>query len=479
MLKFLVLTVLSLLCHDSCVGGPINTVGTPQELGWQAWLLVDTETPRPNNEEGKKRRITPKSVFIAPSFAGTSHLPDCAEGYRPDSMGRCVKLVQLNHAAQLDFLLQRLNAMYAAPVVRHDYGDLSTSDSTSTGPLQVSLPIDTPPEPEEETEESVEVAIVMADVLKSDQLKKDNITNGTEMSQTVVAVLNVGTNETSLEEIRTSSDLEIRSDNCRLQGKDSQLATSNATKYEIINRSENSTIPKANLSLVDDEQLLSTSPTLTPLSEDGRPETIKAPNTAMGLLEEVGNISSEDGRSGNTSRRNVSADQKSKKETTTEVTTTTVEAAILNVTQTMRNRSTANSAYVLQSEVQVTTETKTDVPPTSTFKPSTFVRFPTEKNAGNHVALADNEYDHETRQLVDFSQTHFDYSKPWPMLPSDVQERQRFWWLPPGWRLDQTRHQPMLIRFWARMPLLRDNQSGLTHSHQDMYTARRRGPLVY
>ena len=117
-------------------------------------------------------------------------------------MGRCVKLVQLNHAAQLDFLLQRLNAMYAAPVVQQEYEDLSASDSTSTGPLQVSLPIDNPPEPEEETEESVEVAIVMADVLKSDQLKKNNKANETEKSQTVVAVLNVGKNETSLEEIK-------------------------------------------------------------------------------------------------------------------------------------------------------------------------------------------------------------------------------------------------------------------------------------
>lgn len=477
MLKFLVLTVLSLLCHDSCVGGPINTVGTPQELGWQAWLLVDTETPRPNNEEGKKRRITPKSVFIAPAFAGTSHLPDCAEGYRPDSMGRCVKLVQLNHAAQLDFLLQRLNAMYAAPVVRHDYEDLTASDSTSTGPLQVSLPIETPPEPEEETEESVEVAIVMADVLKSDQIKKDNKTNGNEMSETVVAVLNVGKNETSLEEIRTSSDLEIGSGNFHLQGKDPQLSTYNATKYEVINRSEISTSPS--FSLVDDEELLSTPTTLTPLSEECRPEAMKVPDTAMGLLEEVGDISSEDGRSGHTSRRNVSSDQKAKKETTTELASTTVEAVILNVTETVHDRNTANSAFVLQSEALVTSETQTDVPPTSTFRPSTFVRFPTEKNAGNNVALTDDGYDHETRQHVDFSQIHFDYSRPWPMLPSDVHQRQTFWWLPPGWRLDQTRHQPMLIRFWARMPLLRNNHSELSHSHQDMYTARRRRPLVY
>jgi len=111
-------TLLSLFFHKSCVCRPMSAVGRHQELGWQAWLLVDPDLPRPNKEEGKKRRITPKSVFIAPAFSGTAHLPDCAEGYRPDSLGRCVKLVQLNHAAQLEFLLQRLNAMYAVPVTR-------------------------------------------------------------------------------------------------------------------------------------------------------------------------------------------------------------------------------------------------------------------------------------------------------------------------------------------------------------------------
>jgi hypothetical protein len=474
MLTFLILSALSLLCHDSCVGGPINTVGTPQELGWHAWLLVDTETPRPNNEEGKKRRITPKSVFIAPAFAGTSHLPDCAEGYRPDSMGRCVKLVQLNHAAQLDFLLQRLNAMYAAPVIRHDYVDLSTSHSSSTGPLQLSLPIDTSPEPEEETEESVEVAIVMADVLKRHQLKKNNKTNETEMSQAVVAVLNAGKNETSVEEIETSTDLEVGSGNFHLE--DSQLLISNATKYEIINKSENSTIPQANVSLVDDEQLLLTLP--TPQSEDSRAEVIKAPDTAMGLLEEVGNVSYEDGRSGNTSRRNASADQKAKKETTTtESAATTTEAVMGNVTDTVHSRNSANSAYVLQSEV--TGETKTVVLPTSTIKPSGFVRVGSENIAGRNVTLADEVYDNETRQSVNTSQTDFDHLRPRPMLPSDVHQRQTFWWLPPGWRLDQSRHQPMLIRFWARMPLLRDNHSGMTQNQQEKFTARRRGPLVY
>jgi hypothetical protein len=484
MLRLLILTVLlSLLCLKSCVGRAINTVDTPQELGWQSWLLVDPGTPRPHNEEVKKRRITPKSVFIAPAFSGTSHLPDCAEGYRPDSMGRCVKLVQLNHAAQLDFLLQRLNAMYAAPVNRRGYEDHSASDSSSTGPLQVSIPINIPPEPEEVTKESVEVAVVMADVLKEARPKNNNKTDETEKSQTIVAVLNVGKNGTSLEEMENSGDLEMESDNLHHEeGGGLKLSASNTTKYEIMNESENSSVPKASLSAMDEEQLLSTplSVVLPEASGESLLESIKAPDSAMGLLEEVGNMSSEVGRSGNTSRRNVSTDEKTRKEATTETVKIITEPLAVIATGTKHNKNKTNEC-LSQTDVQVKSKSKTNALPTSTYSPSTFVRFPSEKStiADNNVALSKRVYADEMRHPINFSQTQFDYSRPWPMLPSDVHQRQTYWWLPPGWRLDPTRHQPMLIRFWARMPLLRDDHSGTSYNHQDMYKSRRRGPLVY
>jgi hypothetical protein len=455
MLRLLIISVLLFLCHQGCVSGPITTVGAPGDLGWQAWLLVDPEKPRPHMEEGKKRRITPKSVFIAPAFSGTSHLPDCAEGYRPDSMGRCVKLVQLNHAAQLDFLLQRLNAMYATPVIRRGSEDLSSS----MGPLQVTIPIEIPPEPEEETKESVEVAVVMADVLKDNQLKNSDKKNETKKLDTIVAVLNVCKNETSLEEIESSSNLEMESEYHHFGETDLKLITSNATKYEVVNKSENSTAPKTSEDIVQ---------TL--------PETIKAPFSAMELLEEVSNISSEDGRSGNTSRRNVSADQNAKKEVTAELFPTTTDVVVIKVANVAGNRRNRNTSDVSRSEVRVSSEVETKVLPTSTHRPSTFVRFPTEESlidAGNNRA-------EDTRQrLTEFPQTHFDLHRPGPMLPSDVHQRETFWWLPPGWRLDVTKHQPMLIRFWARMPLLRDRHIGMTDSHSNISTSRRRGHLVF
>ncbi|XP_055529128.1 mucin-2-like [Wyeomyia smithii] len=35
-------------------------------------------------------------------------------------------------------------------------------------------------------------------------------------------------------------------------------------------------------------------------------------------------------------------------------------------------------------------------------------------------------------------------------------QRPPFWWLPSGWEVDQTGQKPMLLRFWSRMPLVRD-----------------------
>jgi hypothetical protein len=486
MLRLLIVTVLlSLLCHKSCVGRPTNTVDTPHELGWQAWLLVDPGTPKPHNEEVKKRRITPKSVFIAPAFSGTSHLPDCAEGYRPDSMGRCVKLVQLNHAAQLNFLLQRLNAMYATPTNRRGYEDSSASDSSSTGPFQVSIPIDISPESEEVTEESVEVAVVMADVLEENKQKNNNKTDETQKSQTIVAVLNVGKNGTSLEEMDTSGDLEMESDKLHHEEGNLKLLASNATKYEIVKKNGSSSVPKESLSAVDEEQLLTTTPISVVVSEDSDEpllEQMKAPDSAMELLEEVGSSSSENGRPANTSRRNVSDDEEARKEAATQTVPIIIEPVAVNVSATKHDRKTANNECLSQTDAQPKIKAKTNVILTSTYRPSAFVRYPAESSAaagGHNMAVSNRVHADEMRHLINSSQRHFDYSKPLPTLPSDVHQRQIYWWLPPGWRLDPTRHQPMLIRFWARMPLLRDDHSGTTYSHQDTYKSRRRGPLVY
>lgn len=129
---FLLLSVCSVSCFPS---RPLND--RPSELTWQAWLLVDSQNQLQNESD---RRITPKSVFIAPKLGQRNDsLPDCADGYRADSMGRCIKFVKVDEAAHLNFLLSRLNEMYAA----NSDEEIEESDESmpTAGPLQVNIPL--------------------------------------------------------------------------------------------------------------------------------------------------------------------------------------------------------------------------------------------------------------------------------------------------------------------------------------------------
>ncbi|KAI4494103.1 hypothetical protein M0802_009257 [Mischocyttarus mexicanus] len=81
------------------------------------------------------RKITPKSIFFAPTRV------ECAEGYRADTMDRCVKDVKIDHEAQFDFLLKRVNAMYFQRVGINAQDQKTKNQKQSSGPLQLSIPL--------------------------------------------------------------------------------------------------------------------------------------------------------------------------------------------------------------------------------------------------------------------------------------------------------------------------------------------------
>lgn len=126
----------SVFCFPS---RPLNERST--ELAWQAWLLVDDQNQNKHYdpETFTRRRITPKSVFIAPTFTPES-LPACAEDYRPDSMGRCIKIIKLDEEAHSKFLLERLNAQFGN--YDDEIEDDSQEDMPTAGPFQLNIPLD-------------------------------------------------------------------------------------------------------------------------------------------------------------------------------------------------------------------------------------------------------------------------------------------------------------------------------------------------
>lgn len=126
---------------------------------WQNWLLKEDEEIPSQQSSPLSRRITPKSVFIAPI------INNCPQDHRPDLMGRCVKIVRINEhaneAARLSALVQKLNSLYAAQAFKSKEADVTEATSTenpsstpyvkessgnedvpgdNSGPLQLSIP---------------------------------------------------------------------------------------------------------------------------------------------------------------------------------------------------------------------------------------------------------------------------------------------------------------------------------------------------
>ncbi|KOX68973.1 hypothetical protein WN51_06724 [Melipona quadrifasciata] len=110
--------------------------GLISDLAWQAWLLLDSQTGAHSSLDSASflKRITPKSVFIAPV------LPACPDGYRADTMGRCVKRVNINPQAHIGFLLQRLNNRYGNQASNSDTSS-NNNQKKSSGPLQLNIPL--------------------------------------------------------------------------------------------------------------------------------------------------------------------------------------------------------------------------------------------------------------------------------------------------------------------------------------------------
>ncbi|CAB0037237.1 unnamed protein product, partial [Trichogramma brassicae] len=119
-------------------------IGSPSELAWQAWLLVENKNvPMQSSLDSSNilRRITPKSIFIAPD------LVSCPDGYTADSKGVCKpNILKIDEDAQRKFFLKRLNYLYGKLSGNNTKRPSSASGMPGAGPFQISIPISMKPE---------------------------------------------------------------------------------------------------------------------------------------------------------------------------------------------------------------------------------------------------------------------------------------------------------------------------------------------
>lgn len=116
-LVFLLMTVL----NGTAIALPITSKpldNNPDHLVWEVQIGSDT---RYSDEYGKARKITPKSIFIAPTLDINQQFNNCPIGYRVDHRGECVQTIQINASALLS---NRINAIFTF----NNQNNPSTSD---------------------------------------------------------------------------------------------------------------------------------------------------------------------------------------------------------------------------------------------------------------------------------------------------------------------------------------------------------------
>lgn len=134
------LAVLSLTtCFPS---RPLNERST--ELALQAWILFEqdqqdnSDNAHQDDGTGHRRRITPKSVFLVPTFSPDT-LPPCADGYKADAMGRCLKIVKIDNTAHLDYLFK---------VLMQKFQPNPNETKAADKPVSVAIPLPEEKQPE-------------------------------------------------------------------------------------------------------------------------------------------------------------------------------------------------------------------------------------------------------------------------------------------------------------------------------------------
>ncbi|XP_059607592.1 uncharacterized protein LOC132255531 [Phlebotomus argentipes] len=106
----------------------------PDHLAWEAWLRVDSQNPFHSD---MTRKITPKSIFIAPNFRNES-LP-CPPGFKVDHRGQCIRVVSIDPN---DLLANRLQSILASTNLQAEDDEVYDYDAYDTsGPFQVNLPL--------------------------------------------------------------------------------------------------------------------------------------------------------------------------------------------------------------------------------------------------------------------------------------------------------------------------------------------------
>jgi hypothetical protein len=401
----------------------------------------------------KKSKITPKSIFIAPNFNSHPH-HDCPSGYRVDHNGKCIKIVKIN---QDELLAARISELFGisnnnnknSDNDSYDYGDYggtvdeskSEKDST-TGPLQINLPLTI--DIEEENVDGKRVEYIIAEKVVSTKNENHEITSTT-----------TATVEKNNEEITT-------------------IATTTSTLIPVTEESVSTTDETFTSSTVMNDDDLTTRTTVNPTTDYAENETTTESITTTEIP--VTTTTIKPITSTTTSSTTTTTSTTQKPSSTTKI--FSVDFLPKNnrklnrqqISSRLKNSRDRGDKIDRPRKYKTTTiSTKSLDLKTLLGKVDGGIDSNMKKNRTRNYYKRPNYRRTTTENIID-STSSDDIITTTTTATTTLKP---FWWLPRGWSIDESKDKPMLVRFWAQQPLQPDERA---RSHAPRQRANSRMP---
>lgn len=424
---------------------PLNNNPDTWNFG-DGWLIFNPRNSADPSAEAlissdphiKKSKITPKSIFIAPSVYTVTE-KQCPHGYRIDNNGECIKTVTIN---QDDVLAARISELFGVDTNPskgsdidsdyYDFDDDSKSEKDS-GPLQINLTLPLIDIEEEVDGQKVEYVVEEKFVVRNLN-PKDVLTTTTakveEASTTVApeaATMAVVTDEVvSSTTLVSSTEEQISTEEPTIVISTEEPAPGTRTEEQtpasfteepttLMSTTQDSTTVKddevESTSTVTDEPVAETTSTEAPTTTTTTSTTTRRP-TKIFSVDFMPKSQRKSSRLGGESSARLKASRDRDKFDRPRKQKTTVASL-----KSASDKATMTKLYKIERE-----------------------QVPKKNRTRNGSSKRPNRKLTTTTEIVTESTTTATTQKP-------------FWWLPKGWSIDETREKPVLVRFWSQQPL--------------------------
>ncbi|XP_070497792.1 proteoglycan 4-like [Chironomus tepperi] len=429
---------------------PLNNNPESWNLSWLVFTPRNSSDPSAealvsSDPHVKKSKITPKSIFIAPS-AYNNHDRLCPHGYRIDDNGKCIKTVTIN---QDDILAARLTDLFGIDENSDKNGntdsdyDYDEDKNENSGPLQINLPLAI--DIQEETNNGKKVEYIIeekvinmrnldpknAKPVKAEEIKK--------IEPAPVSEKLFSNDLPATPEITTTTEIPI-----------DDLTTTTQKTYE-------TSTDKSVKSDINDV-------TTTTINESDSENTVTTESTTI----------------------------QTTTTTTTPVTTTSEQTTIRTTTEKTKIVSNKPESYKINSVdfMPKITQRKTNrnrVKNSRTRKPKPIIQQQLSQSNDSQVILKSHSIDQlpipkknrtrngmkRRKQSTIKASTSTTTTTTTTTTEIPVATHKPHYWLPKGWSIDETtKEKPVLIRFWSEQPSPHEERARSHNSRHQRVNSR-------